>query len=93
MTDEVFEARAICKFFGPVKALNGVSIGVRSGEVHAIIGENGAGKSTLMNVFCGGLLPTSGQLYRHGRPVVFRTPRRRRRASPLHRRRSTPSKN
>ena len=74
MTADVFEARAIEKSFGPVRALGGVSLGVRAGEVHAVIGENGAGKSTLMNVFCGRLQPTRGELLRHGKPVLFRTP-------------------
>ncbi len=74
MTPDVFEARAVHKSFGPVQALGGVSLGVGAGEVHAVIGENGAGKSTLMNVFCGRLQPSSGELRRHGRPVTFRSP-------------------
>jgi len=74
MSADVFEARAIFKNFGPVQALNGVSVGIRAGEVHAIIGENGAGKSTLMNVFCGRIAPTKGGLFRHGQAVTFRSP-------------------
>ena len=60
MTPDVFEACAVHKSFGPAQALGGVSLGVRAGEVHAVIGENGAGKSTLMNVFCGRLQPSMG---------------------------------
>jgi ribose transport system ATP-binding protein len=70
----VFEARDISKSFGPVKALSGVTVDIRRGEVHAIIGENGAGKSTLMNVLCGKLRPSGGELYRNGAPVVFHSP-------------------
>ena len=74
MTADVFEARDICKSFGPVRALSGVSVGIAAGEVHAIIGENGAGKSTLMNVFTGKFAPSSGSLFRHGAPIAFRSP-------------------
>jgi len=70
----VFEARNVSKNFGPVHALSGVSLGIEKGEVHAIIGENGAGKSTLMNIFCGKLKPSEGELYRNGQPIVFQSP-------------------
>lgn len=48
------------KTFGPVKALQGVSLQVEPGEVHAVIGENGAGKSTLMKVLSGAHQPDKG---------------------------------
>ncbi|GGG84934.1 ribose import ATP-binding protein RbsA [Salipiger pallidus] len=71
----VFEARSVSKSFGPVVALTDVSVSLYAGEVHSIIGENGAGKSTLMNLICGKLAPTSGQLYVDGQPVRFGTPK------------------
>ena len=74
MSQFAFEARDISRSFGVVHALKGVSLGIKPGEVHAIIGENGAGKSTLMNIFCGKLHPSSGSLARNGEPAIFNSP-------------------
>jgi len=49
----ILEAKNIYKHFPGVQALTDVSIDLKQGEVHAIIGENGAGKSTLMNIIFG----------------------------------------
>lgn len=49
----ILEMRSIEKSFGPVKALQNVTLNVREGEIHAICGENGAGKSTLMKILSG----------------------------------------
>ena len=51
--DTILEMRAIEKTFPGVKALNNVNLSVRTGEIHAVVGENGAGKSTLMKVLSG----------------------------------------
>lgn len=74
MRQFTFEARNISRNFGVVQALKNVSLGIAAGEVHAIIGENGAGKSTLMNIFCGKLLPSEGELARNGEKVAFASP-------------------
>ena len=64
------EMRGVRKHFGAVRALDGVDLTVRAGEVHALIGENGAGKSTLMKVLAGALRPDAGTLALDGRPFA-----------------------
>jgi len=73
-TAPALEACGISKAFGPITVLHDLSLDVKDGEVHAVIGENGAGKSTLMKLFAGHLQPTSGELKMEGRPVHFRSP-------------------
>ena len=51
--ENLLELRDIAKTFGGTHALRQVTVTVRPGEVHAIVGENGAGKSTLMKILCG----------------------------------------
>jgi len=64
----------IGKSFPGVQALNGVSLTVREGEVHALLGENGAGKSTLIKVLSGVYAKDTGQILFGGRPVEIRRP-------------------
>jgi len=67
MTDRLI-VHAVRKSFGATKALDGVELTARAGEVHAIVGENGAGKSTLMNILAGGLDADDGSIVLDGTP-------------------------
>ena len=69
--EKLLAAEKIEKEFPGTKALKGVSVDLRKGEVHAVAGENGAGKSTLMNILSGGMRQTSGNIYIEGKQVSF----------------------
>lgn len=71
----LLEARNVGKLFGSVVALSGVSLQVRVGEVHCLLGDNGAGKSTLIKILSGVHRPTEGDLLVNGNPVTFNNPR------------------
>lgn len=58
----LLELRGVCRYFGGIKAVDGVSLTVRSGQVHGLIGPNGSGKSTLVNVISGLYSPTGGEM-------------------------------
>jgi len=58
----------VAKHFGATLALDGVNLALRTGSVHALIGENGAGKSTLMNVISGTITPDRGTIQVSGKP-------------------------
>jgi rhamnose transport system ATP-binding protein len=70
----LLEARSVGKRYGGVTALGGVSLDLRRGEVHALVGENGAGKSTLVRLMTGAALPDSGVIAIDGRPVSHADP-------------------
>src|SRR5262245_13323417 len=65
----------ITKAFPGVLANDGISLAVRHGEVHCLLGENGAGKSTLMNILSGMVRPDSGQVLLDGRDVAIDSPK------------------
>ena len=77
MSDLLLTATAVTRRFGGLTAVNGVSLELRRGQVHAVIGTNGAGKSTLINILSGELAPTSGQVMLDGRDITaWRQPER-----------------
>ena len=69
------EAIGMTKIFGPLVALDDVSIKVEAGSFHALLGENGAGKSTLVKCITGFYSADKGQVRLDGREVSIRTPR------------------
>ncbi|UNT96941.1 sugar ABC transporter ATP-binding protein [Allobaculum mucilyticum] len=68
----ILEMKEITKQFPGVKALDGVSLNVRKGSVHALMGENGAGKSTLMKCLFGVYSKDGGEIYLDGKEVNFK---------------------
>jgi len=71
----LIETKNLVKKFGGFTALNGVSLKVYPGEVHALLGDNGAGKSTLIKTLSGVHPPSSGDIYISGEKVEFNSPR------------------
>ena len=74
-TPFLLEMRGISKAFPGVKALQDVSLAVRPGTVHALMGENGAGKSTLMKCLFGIYTEDGGEILLNGQAVHFASPR------------------
>jgi ribose transport system ATP-binding protein len=69
------ELADVSKHFGAVRALDGVSLTIARGSIHALVGENGAGKSTLGRIVAGVLAPDAGRLLLDGEEVTLRSPR------------------
>ncbi|WP_019121200.1 sugar ABC transporter ATP-binding protein [Brevibacillus massiliensis] len=69
------EMRNISKTYPGVQVLHNVSLKLRPGTVHVLMGENGAGKSTLMKIIAGIVQPTSGDIVLFGKKVKFNSPR------------------
>jgi rhamnose transport system ATP-binding protein len=67
-------ANNICKSYAGLQALTGACFELRSGEVHALVGENGAGKSTLIKVITGAVQPDSGEILFDGELVADNSP-------------------
>lgn len=68
------ELRDIRKYFGTVKANDGISMTLEEGQIYALVGENGAGKSTLMKILSGYQPPTSGQILLNDQAIEFHSP-------------------
>lgn len=73
MTNVILTVENVSKNFGGVAALRNVSLTVRKGEIHALVGENGAGKTTLMNLLEGSIHPDSGSIVFKGEKRDFRS--------------------
>jgi len=76
VTEAMLAANRLTRRFGGLVAVDDVSIELRSGQIHAVIGTNGAGKSTLINLLAGELMPTSGSISLRGAPVKHARPHR-----------------
>jgi len=74
-SEYILELDGVSKFFGSVVALNDVTLRLRRGEVHCLLGDNGAGKSTLIKILAGVHPPSLGTYRVDAEPVVFDSPR------------------
>ncbi len=70
----MLKINTVSKHFGGVKAVDNLDLQVESGEIYGLIGPNGSGKSTLVNVVCGVLKPTAGDVIFEGRSMAGQTP-------------------
>ncbi len=73
-SDAVVSVEKVSKSYPGVRALDVVSLDLRAGEVHALVGENGAGKSTLIKILSGDTRPDSGWILVRGENVFFESP-------------------
>jgi simple sugar transport system ATP-binding protein len=74
MSDHILALENVSKRFGSVLALQNITMRLKEGEVHCLLGDNGAGKSTLIKTLAGVHKPTEGQYLVDGKPVVFNSP-------------------
>ncbi|MDD4080549.1 MAG: ABC transporter ATP-binding protein [Eubacteriales bacterium] len=74
MSEYIIEMRDITKNFPGVKANDRITLQLRRGEIHALLGENGAGKSTLMSVLFGLYRPDEGEIFKNGKKVQVKDP-------------------
>lgn len=75
MSDYILALEGVSKRFGSVIALQNITMRLKQGEVHCLLGDNGAGKSTLIKTLAGVHQPTDGEYLVDGKPVRFCSPR------------------
>ncbi len=73
--DYILQLEGVSKFFGTVISLKDVTLRLRRGEVHCLLGDNGAGKSTLIKTLAGVHKPSEGRYLIEGEEVSFKSPR------------------
>ncbi|MBQ4505278.1 MAG: ATP-binding cassette domain-containing protein, partial [Firmicutes bacterium] len=74
MSEYIVEMRHVTKRFPGIVANDDVSLGIKKGEIFALLGENGAGKSTLMSILFGMYEPDEGEVYVRGKKVETFSP-------------------
>lgn len=74
MEDYVIEMLHITKDFPGIRANDDITLQLKRGEIHALLGENGAGKSTLMSVLFGLYQPDGGEIRKDGKPIKINNP-------------------
>lgn len=73
--EPILQLEGVSKTFGPVRALDDVSLTVQAREIHGLLGGNGAGKTTLMNVLYGLYKPDAGRILLQGQPATIASPK------------------
>ena len=73
---KILQTRDLCKSFSGYRAIDGVSLAIEEGAIHAIIGPNGAGKTTFFNLLSGFEVPSSGTIALDGRTITGLAPHR-----------------
>ena len=70
MNDHILKVEALEKYYGSFHALKSVEMEVRKGEIFGLLGPNGAGKTTLINIVCGIVTPTGGEVLVDGDSII-----------------------
>ena len=76
-TDALLAAHSVVMQFGGMRAVDGMSLELKQGEILGLIGPNGAGKTTMFNLIAGSLKPTAGQIFAGSADVTREAPERR----------------
>lgn len=74
--ETILQTEGLKKYFGEVRAVDGVDLGVKEGEILSIIGPNGSGKTTLLNLISNMIEPDAGKVFFHGKDITKWEPSR-----------------